>query len=134
MAVFHNQGRWAAEHPVAEKQPVAGPGVVRPLAVRLLSERVQQLGADREHTAGARGQLHLPRHEPRGRGRAYGHADRTRYMTHPSNTCVTPTHTHTRRPTRLRYSFHAFVVRYHRVVARIIFLMLLQYTVPPTVL
>lgn len=121
MAVFHNQGRWAAEHPVAEKQPVAGPGVVRPLAVRLLSERVQQLGADREHTAGARGQLHLPRHEPRGRGRAYGHADRTRYMTHPSNTIALPTHTHTHTHAVQPAcdTFHAFVVRYHRVVARI---------------
>lgn len=98
MAVFHNQRRRAAKHPVAEKQPVAGPGVLA-VAVRVLSERIQQLGAHREHTVGARGQLHLPGDQPRGHGRAHGHADRTRYLTYDLQT-RTHARTHARTGTR----------------------------------
>lgn len=79
MAVLHNERRRAAEHPVAEGQPaaVAGPGR-RWLAVGDQSERVQQLGANRERPAGARGQLHVPGRQPRGHGRAHGRSHRAR--------------------------------------------------------
>lgn len=80
MAVFHNQRRRAAEHPVAEKQPVAGPGVLATVVVRDLSERVQQLGAHRKHSVGARRELHLQGDQSRGHGRAHGHVERTRYI------------------------------------------------------